>query len=54
MLENEKILFHRLLWVLSDRNSELDAETIELILHDLAKTSGKSQNEIIQMIDLVI
>lgn len=54
MSENEKILFNRLLWVLADLNSQLDAETAEMIFHDLSKVSGKSQNEIISMLSNVI
>ena len=54
MNNNEKILFNRLLLVLADLNSNIDAETAELIIYDLSKTSGKSQNEICEMIDHLI
>ena len=51
MQTNEKILIHRLLWVLADSNSNLDAETAELILWDLCKVTGKTQNQISAMIE---
>jgi hypothetical protein len=54
MTENEKILFHRLMFVLADLNSQLDAETAELVFHDLSKASGKSQGEIVSMLSNVI
>lgn len=54
MSNNEKILFNRLLWVLADLNSEIDAETAEMIFHDLSKVSGKSQSEISEMLESVI
>lgn len=54
MSNNEKILFNRLLWVLADLNSEIDAETAEMIFYDLSKVSGKSQSEISEMLNNVI
>lgn len=53
MTTNEQILFNRLLFVLSDLNSDLDAETAEMIFHDLAKVSGKPQTEIAQMLEQI-
>jgi hypothetical protein len=49
MTNSEQILFNRLLWVVTDLNSILDAETVELIFYDLARACGKSQTEIAQM-----
>jgi hypothetical protein len=53
MTTNEQILFNRLLFVLADLNSQLDAETAEMIFHDLAKVSGKPQTEIAQMLEQI-
>jgi hypothetical protein len=53
MTNNETILINRLLWVLADLNSSLDAETAELIFSDLCKVTGKTQNEIAKMLDEV-
>lgn len=51
MQSNEQILIHRLLWILADKNSQLDAETAELIFFDLSKVMNKSQNEISKIIE---
>jgi hypothetical protein len=51
MTDNENILINRLLSVLSDLNTSLDAEMAELIIHDLCKVTGKTQNEISKLIE---
>ncbi len=51
MQTNEQILIHRLLWILVDQNSQLDAETTELIFHDLQRVTGKTQNQIAKMLE---
>jgi hypothetical protein len=50
-ISNEQILINRLLWVLTDLNSNIDSETAELIFHDLQKVTGKSQTEISEWLE---
>ena len=45
-ISNEQILINRLLWILTDLNSNIDSETAELIFHDLQTVTGKTQSEI--------
>ncbi len=51
MTNNENILIHRLLSVLNDLNTSLDAEMAELIIHDLCQVTGKTQNEIAALLE---
>ena len=51
---NEQILINRLLWVLQDLNSSIDAETAEMIFYDLSRVTGKTQAEIAKMLEEVI
>jgi tRNA A37 methylthiotransferase MiaB len=53
MPTNENILIHRLLSVLTDLNNSLDAEAAELIIHDICKVTGKTQNEVAAMLNEV-
>jgi len=50
-ISNEQILINRLLWLLTDLNSNIDAESAELIFYDLQKVTGKSQTEISQWLE---
>ena len=37
--------------VLSDLNTSLDAEMAELIIHDLCQVTGKTQNEVVALLE---
>lgn len=50
-ISNESILINRLLWLLTDLNSHIDAESAELIFHDLQRVTGKSQTEIAKWLE---
>jgi len=52
-LSNEQILINRLLWILTDLNSNIDSETAELIFHDLQIVTGKPQAEIAKWLEHV-
>jgi hypothetical protein len=53
-ISNENILINRLLWLLTDLNSSIDAESAELIFHDLQRVTGKSQTEISKWLEHII